>query len=267
MKTPLTMILSLGLAITAHAEIAAIYEFTNNSTIPTTFGGVTGTAFTNSPQLANGVANNNLFSVSVINSATSPVLAVTTGQYFQFTITSPVGKKLHYQAIAFEAAKEAPNSTGRGWVVRASVDNFGADLGTQPIIGPAPAFSDFRVDLPSQSYSNVGDPVTFRIYTYAANQLEFVDYDNIQIFAAVDAAPQVAVTDIATSRNRVRLRGTASDDTGVSSVTVGKKLATGTTNWRAQVRLKPGANRIRIFATDDGGTSSAVTTVRVKQSR
>lgn len=251
----------------ARAGIVAIYEITNSSTIPATFDGVTGTAFTISPSLANGVPNNNLFSVSVVNSATTPLLAVTTGQYFQFTITPPAGKKLHFEAIAFEASKEAPNSTGRGWVVRSSVDSFGENLGTADIIGPAPTWSDFRTDLPPALYSNVTVPVTFRIYTYAANQLEFVDYDNIQIFAKVDEPPRVTVTTIVPTKNRARLRGTATDDTTVASVNVNGRPATGTTDWRARVRLKPGMNRLRISATDDGGSTSEETVIRLRRAR
>jgi hypothetical protein len=251
----------------ARAGIVAIYEITNNSTSPTTFDGVTGTAFSASPTLDNAIPNANLISVSVVNAATTPLLAVTTGQYFQFTITPPAGKKLHFEAISFEASKEAPNSTGRGWVVRSSVDSFGADLGTQEIIGPAPTWTDFRTDLPPELYSNVTVPVTFRIYTYAANQLEFVDYDNIQIFAKVDEPPKVAVTTIVPAKNRVRIRGTATDDTAVASVSVNGQSATGTTTWRARVRLKPGMNRFRISATDDGGSTSDPVVIRLRRPR
>lgn len=263
-RLPLLIGAALLFSTSVRAEIVAIYEFTNNSTSPTTFSGVTGTAFSKSPTLPNALAYNNLFSVSVNNSATSPLLAVLADQYFQFTIHPPAGKKLHLEAISLEASKEAPNSVGRGWVIRSSRDGFSTDLGTEEIIGPAPSWTDFRVDLPPSQFFNVSEPVTFRIYTYAANQLEFVDYDNIQIFGTVDSPPQVRVSSLTPSKKHMRLRGTASDDTGVKNVKVNNKKASGTVKWKAKAKLKPGSNRIRIVATDNGGSKSPAKVIRYR---
>ncbi len=275
MKTFHALLLVLGLVTAAHAQPLVVYEMTNNGTIPTTYSGVVGTAFSKGPLLPNAIANNNLFSVSVDNSATTPVTAVTNGQYFQFTISPPVGRTMTYQAIAFEAAKEAPNSTGRGWVVRGSLDGFASDLGTQPIVGPAPTFTDFVLGLPPATYTEVATSVTFRIYTYAAAPLEFVDYDNIQILATVDPLPTPTPVDLPpsvafagkkrfiTTSGRVRLLGAASDDNTVTRVTVGNQQASGTGIWSSKVRLRPGLNRIAVFATDDAGQNSPTLKLRV----
>lgn len=270
MKKILSVMFTVGLAVSAaKAQIVAIYEITNNSTIPTTFSGVTGTAFTPSPDLGPFAAANNVFSVSVVNSAKTPATAVAANQYFEFTITPPANGKLHFTALTFEASKELPNSTGRGWVVRSSIDGFASNLGTEEIIGPAPTWTDFTVDLPASSFRNVADPVTFRIYTYAANQVEFVDYDNIFIFATVDAAPVVYVTTglkVKTTRGRFAIKGTATDDSGIASVTVNGLPANGLESWRKKIRIKPGLNRIPVVVTDDGGTATTQM-VRIRRPR
>ena len=56
--------------------------------------------------------------------------------------------------------------------------------------------------------------------------------------------------------------GTASDNTGVASVTVNGILATGTTNWNAELTLTEGANTITVIATDtSGNTATDVITI------
>ncbi len=84
--------------------------------------------------------------------------------------------------------------------------------------------------------------MTFRIYTYQTTAAEFADYDDIRVIGLVDAPPVVSVFSnkrVLTTRGSILLTGIASDDIGVKSVTVNGRMANGTTDWRARVRLKP----------------------------
>jgi streptogramin lyase len=68
-----------------------------------------------------------------------------------------------------------------------------------------------------------------------------------------------------TTKARFVVRGTASDDTGVRSVTiqVGRKQkpAVGTTVWKKPVKLVPGRNVVKAFAIDTTGKTSPIAKV------
>jgi len=84
-------------------------------------------------------------------------------------------------------------------------------------------------------------------------------------FATADSdAPTVAISGkrkITTKKTKILIKGTASDDTGISSVSlqIGKKrkVATGTTAWSFRAKLKPGKNVVTAVATDITGKVSA----------
>lgn len=73
-----------------------------------------------------------------------------------------------------------------------------------------------------------------------------------------------------TTSPRVSLTGIANDANGVSKVEfrVGNgafRPATGTTSWKATVRLKTGRNTIQLIATDTAGNLSGTTSLRTKR--
>jgi hypothetical protein len=76
-----------------------------------------------------------------------------------------------------------------------------------------------------------------------------------------------------TTRARVVIRGTASDDGTIVRVNyrVGRaaaRAAAGTTNWRFSAPLRPGRNRIEVRATDaDGGSSAPARVTVLRRSR
>jgi hypothetical protein len=66
----------------------------------------------------------------------------------------------------------------------------------------------------------------------------------------------------------ITIAGTASDPSGIASVTVNGEPATGTIDWSANVTLIVGENTITIIATDGAGlTTTAAVTVRYEPVR
>lgn len=72
---------------------------------------------------------------------------------------------------------------------------------------------------------------------------------------------------IRTERGRVRIRGTATDTSGVAGVRyqVGRRIraARGTLKWRFALRVKQGRTKVRVLATDSGGNVSRPARVTV----
>jgi len=71
-----------------------------------------------------------------------------------------------------------------------------------------------------------------------------------------------------TKKSSLKISGTSSDDGGVADVKyrVGKGAytrATGTTSWSFKARLKPGNNKIQLYATDTAGNASPAKTLSV----
>jgi hypothetical protein len=57
----------------------------------------------------------------------------------------------------------------------------------------------------------------------------------------------------------ITVAGTASDESGIASVTVNGILASGTTSWSAEVTLIEGENMITVVATDNAGNNATET--------
>ena len=72
---------------------------------------------------------------------------------------------------------------------------------------------------------------------------------------------------VKTSKSRVKLKGTATDAEGVTSVTyqVGKKTRTakGTSNWKISLRVNTGRTKVKVLATDAAGNISSPAKVTV----
>ncbi len=102
----------------------------------------------------------------------------------------------------------------------------------------------------------------------------FLGVDNFAVAAnpVFNAPPRVKVKKKTqtTSRSRTMIRGTATDDSGISKVEYkaqrGRyKKARGTSRWRFPVKLKSGTNRILVRAVDSAGKRSKVVRVKVKR--
>ena len=102
-------------------------------------------------------------------------------------------------------------------------------------------------------------------YAYVA------DDDNGLVILRMDAAgtdttpPALTITSPANgttvSTSEITVAGTASDESGIASVTVNGILATGTTSWSTEVTLTEDVNTITVVATDTVGNIANETTV------
>ena len=78
----------------------------------------------------------------------------------------------------------------------------------------------------------------------------------------------IGATDPTTRPPTITIAGTASDASGIASVTVNGEPANGTLDWSANVTLAEGENIITVIATDrEGLTTPATVTVRYEPLR
>jgi hypothetical protein len=238
-----TSVSSNATASNMNATGSALLDFTTVS-----FAGV---SFTAQPTLA----------------TTTPALAVTNAQYFQFTVTPNPDRRLDLGALVFRVAKGGV-SDPRGWVVRSSLDGFSTDLADGIVPTVHPTFTSFSTILPA-TFTNLASAVTFRFYTYCTGGGgEVLTYDDITLLGLVNTPPVVVAFSskkVMTTASRLRLAGVAIDDVGVQAVTVNGKPAKGTNNWKSTVRLTKRNTKILIVATDTSGLVSDTFTIRVRR--
>jgi hypothetical protein len=83
--------------------------------------------------------------------------------------------------------------------------------------------------------------------------------DTVKITSSTTAPLTVVITSpldgTTTTQSTITISGTASSPDGIASVTVNGILATGTTEWSANITLVDGTNTIVVIATDNAGNS------------
>ena len=86
--------------------------------------------------------------------------------------------------------------------------------------------------------------------------------DTVKITSSTTAPLTVVITSpldgTTTTQSTIIVSGTASSPDGIASVTVNGILATGTTEWSANITLVDGMNTIVVIATDNAGNSKEV---------
>jgi hypothetical protein len=118
--------------------------------------------------------------------------AVTNNKYFQFTLTPTANTDVDLTSLVFDVARGGAG-TPRGYAVRSSADNFGANLATADILTVRPDYTPVTVDLSSAAFQNIQNltgGLTFRIYSYSPNGGASVDYDNITLNGTAVAVPE-----------------------------------------------------------------------------
>lgn len=110
----------------------------------------------------------------------------------------------------------------------------------------------------------------------AGGNLWIADTEHYRVlrFPADTTKPVLVVTSNVpgtTSNAKLTVKGTASDAYGISKVQYQvnggtAKTATGTTTWQFKASLKPGVNKIKIFAIDSVGNKSVIKTLTVTRS-
>lgn len=112
--------------------------------------------------------------------------AITNGAYFFWTITPDVGYTISYASVKFKAARGGA-STNRGWTLQASHDTFGSNLGNSAINTQRATWTNYTVNLSTNTaLSGVGE-ITFRFYVWTAASTSSIEVDDIQIEGTVNA--------------------------------------------------------------------------------
>ncbi len=119
-------------------------------------------------------------------SITSPdaASAVLNDQYFQFSVTPDPGYKFNFTGLTFDAARGGA-STPRGWVLRSSLDGFGADIDTEVVPTATPNLTNYSVALAGAMFSDVLAETTFRLYSFAPSPSVGMFYDNLTLNGSV----------------------------------------------------------------------------------
>ena len=120
------------------------------------------------------------------------------------------------------------------------------------------AYNDMPIVLGARSHSSYGPAL----------------HDNVKVYTVgIDTTPPtLTITSPANgttvNTSTITIMGTASDESGITNVTVDGILATGTTDWSAEVTLTEGENMITVVATDTAGnTATGTITVRYEMLR
>lgn len=193
---PAAAIAALALATAAPADAAVIvkYEFTDASLAPTTVA----TGFVASD--VTSLAANNGFTIAATggnpdghirdkgeNATNSDALAVSSGEYFAFTITPNAGWSFDPVDLTLDTR------TGETWdpkivFVRSSQDSFATNVDALSDQDNT-VFVARSLSLSSLADVTAANPLTLRIYSRTSNNVRYLDFDNIAVNGVVVPEP------------------------------------------------------------------------------
>ena len=176
-KLLLVLALASQWALPAKADVLANFTFSGSSlasfdadpnSTATSF--VDGPGFISTIDTARGNPTPSIAIDSNQTDSTTQGGAVTSGDYFTFTITPGAGQVLNLTSLTFDYA----NYTNSGayptenFIVRSSIDNFGANLASAVTsnVASAGTFANANISLTAAQYQNVTSPIEFRFYVY-----------------------------------------------------------------------------------------------------
>ena len=110
--------------------------------------------------------------------------AVLNNQYFQFSVTPDAGFKFNFTGLTFDAARGGA-STPRGWVLRSSLDGFGADIDSDVVPTALPNPTSYSVAFAGAMFNDVLTETIFRFYGFAPSTGVGMFYDNITLNGSV----------------------------------------------------------------------------------
>lgn len=156
----------------------------------------------------------------------------------------------NHRILRFSALSSIQNGSGATRVIgQSNFTNNGPGLSARQLNTPG-----LGIAVPADGSLWIADSGNHRVLRYVRTD---------------DTNPTVTVRGrrtLTTSQASILLRGAATDDVGVTSVKVGRKLASGTTRWKCRVTLKPGRNVLKAQAFDASGRRSAPVLVVVTRS-
>lgn len=181
---------TLGMFLAASVSHAAIVQYTApGGTFDTTTVAVNASASPlndtgSSGDLQAGATFPNTVFLQQNISSPDAASAVLNNQYFQFSVTPDAGFKFNFTGLTFDAARGGA-STPRGWVLRSSLDGFGADIDFDVVPTSLPNLTNYSVAFAGAMFDDVLAETIFRFYGFAPSTGVGMFYDNITLNGSV----------------------------------------------------------------------------------
>lgn len=131
-----------------------------------------------------GYATDNVLRCNPTDSSTTPAEAISTGNFFYFSIAPSAGKTLSLNSLDFNIARGGA-ATPRGYDVRSSVDTYATTLGTADIPTVRTTFTAVSIDLTGASFQNLSSSTTFRVFLYSPSSSFSIELDDITVDGTV----------------------------------------------------------------------------------
>ncbi|MGD7651700.1 MAG: glycosyl hydrolase [Verrucomicrobiales bacterium] len=106
-----------------------------------------------------------------MNNSDNLALAITEGDYMEFTITPDSGYEMDLTSYTFRTRSNSTDNSAERWALFSSVDGF--EEGAQIEVGRNTAegsYVNYVVDLSAAGFQGLTDAVTFRLYIYGGNE-------------------------------------------------------------------------------------------------
>lgn len=188
-------------------QVVVQYDFGTTGT-PTTASSVTSTDWTASNFTAGPGLSVSTTTISVGDPApsfyarsdqtnSSGALALTSNDYFSFTITPLNGYILDLGDISLDFAASWSSTVNRGFAIYSSINGFSStenaiySFSTTAAVSPAGTFSTHSISLAGEDYQGITSAVTFRIYLWdgASSTTSYLYVDNVTINTIPEPAP------------------------------------------------------------------------------
>ena len=228
----------LGLSLFAAAQNIVVYDFDTNDSPSSADANASGSVFSVSSALTGSVTSNT-FETDQWGSTG----AIDLGDYVEFTAIPDVGYEMDLTELKFDEFIEATGVAD--WAVRSSIDNYATNIQTGTTHG---TIGTNTVTLGGATYSNLSEPVTFRIYGYTAGSANKKwTFDNVTLVGTTNALPLIALY------NFDGTPGSGTVNSEHANVTAGTFTAAGTLN------LNNDDNNTDIFSYDNWADNGAAT--------
>jgi hypothetical protein len=172
------MAVLLAFNVTAGFTASTTAEGITTGTVTDTSGAL----FSFAPS-TNGYASDPVGNAGPTSGAISAATAITANSYFFTTLTPLSGKQVSLTSLTINMSRGG-STVARGYDIRSSVDNYAVTLETADLLTtrvPSNEWTAVSIDLTGASFQGVTDPITFRIYVYAPQEGNLIDWDDLTI--------------------------------------------------------------------------------------
>jgi hypothetical protein len=166
-------------AASSHAAVLAQYGFLNVRASTDLDLNSSASDFTNGSGIAAGsstyyttspsTALNPSLATAATDTQATEALALTSNDYYTFTLTPNAGQKANLTSLTFDFAPFGNGTNTASFAVYSSVDSFATRIGSVATSTNSSAFTSANISLLASQYQNLTLPITFRIYVFDSN--------------------------------------------------------------------------------------------------